>query len=83
MPAMDRWGYLELHTSLHPSSLSVVIARIADLGMRPAPKQIPTHPARPPAAAAEPRITAQREREILAEADALEARMHRLFEAMR
>lgn len=83
MPAMDQWGYLELHTSLHPSSLSVVIAQIADLGMRPAPKQIPMHPARPPAAADEPRITAQREREILAEADALEARMRRLFEAMR
>lgn len=83
MPSMDQHGYLELHTSLHPSSLFVVIAQIADLGMRPAPKQIPMHPARPPAAVAGPRITAQREREILAEADALEARMRRLFEAMR
>ena len=80
VPAMDRHGYLELHASLHPSSLSVVIARIADLGARAPAQQIPD--GRRLGRAASPTVSAARECEILAEADALNARMARIFSSL-
>lgn len=81
LPRLDRWGYLELHASLHPSSISVLIEQISALADLPVVEhvsegQVVRHD--PPT----PRISAEREREILAEADALNARMARIFSSL-
>ena len=81
VPALDRWGYLELHASLHPSSLSVIITRIADLAARPTAQYVPEG-RRETSLQRGPRISAEREHEILAEADALDARMKRLIASL-
>lgn len=83
MPAIDRWGYLEHHQSLHPSSISVMIRHITDLSRtklcEPA-TATPTMPENDNTPALH--LSADREAEILAEADAVQARMNRIFAAL-
>jgi hypothetical protein len=73
LPAIDRWGWIDCYTSMHPSSLSSVIRAMALLLDGPEPV---------PAAALELRptvehepITREEEERILARADELTARV--------
>lgn len=77
LPAIDRWGYVNTYSSLHPSSLSAVASAMATLleGPPPVPAPMPEPcPARPRRA-----VSGEEEAAILARADELNARVTRIL----
>lgn len=76
LPAIDRWGWVEPYSSLHPSSLSTLIGQLEllyDAPPEPADEPLP----QPPAAAS--RISPEEEASILARAYEINARVAALL----
>ncbi|GAB3252474.1 hypothetical protein [Arthrobacter pigmenti] len=72
LPAIDRWGYIDLYTSMHRSSLSILIQSIATVIATPAVRGRPPDPApKQPAR----HITPEEEKLILTRADELNTRI--------
>lgn len=71
LPAIDRWGWVDPYSSLHPSSLSVVLRAVDALLEGPAP--VPTPPPEPRAPAKE--ISEEEQERIFARADELTSRV--------
>lgn len=71
LPAIDRWGWMDPYSSLHPSSMSIVVRAIDALLDGPAP--VPT-PEPEPCAPVREFTDAERE-EVYARADELTARV--------
>ena len=78
LPAIDRWGYLDLYKSMHRSSLSMLIGTMPWL-LTAAPIDDPGRTRQPTASA--PHISPEREAEILARADELNARVSAVLAA--
>lgn len=77
LPAIDRWGYIDMYASMHRSSLSVLISAIATMIATPVvpgtpPEPAPKQPARD--------ITPEEEKLILARADELNSRITAILE---
>ncbi|WP_026820316.1 hypothetical protein [Arthrobacter castelli] len=71
LSAIDRWGYIDLYASMHPSSLSIMIGAIATMVTDPVvPNLCDAVPRRPVR-----HITAEEETVILNRADELNARI--------
>lgn len=76
LPGIDRWGHLELYGSLHPSSISVLVADLESLFHQPAPPPPPTTPDPDDDRAPTHRVFSDDEREqVFARADELNARI--------
>lgn len=79
MPAIDRWGYVQTHASLHVSSLSVVLTAIErELGAALTGSVQPHQPL--PVAPALRHITPTEEEAILRRADEINERIRRLLD---
>jgi hypothetical protein len=77
LPAIDRWGYIDPYSSMHPSSLSAVIRAMDALLEGPVPVPAPVLDPEPrPAVRA---ISPQEEEQILARADELTARVAKIL----
>lgn len=77
MPAIDRWGWVDPYSSMHPSSLSKLIKdleRLYDEPLRPDEEPPPSPPA------SIPKISPKKEAEILARADEVNARVTALLQ---
>lgn len=72
LPAIDRWGYLDLYTSMHRSSLSLLIGTMPWL-LEDAPIDQPKEIQQPTASV--PHISPEKEAEVFARADELNARV--------
>lgn len=73
LPAIDRWGYVNRYDSMHRSSLSVLVDSMSELLHAPRPAQVAPSPAVPPRR--EPELSLAEHDEILARADAANARL--------
>ena len=73
LPAVDRWGYIDPYSSMHPSSLSAVIRAMDALLEGPVPVAAPVLDPEPRTAARA--ISPEEEERILARADELTARV--------
>lgn len=73
LPAVDRWGYLDRYSSMHPSSLSAIVRAMNMLleGSAPAPAPVPE----PTAIRPRREISPEEEARIHARADELTARV--------
>lgn len=78
LPAVDRWGYVDTYSSMHPSSLSAVIRAMGLVleGPEPVPAPVPE----PCPDAPRRRISPEEEERILARADELSARVAEILE---
>ncbi|WP_092103768.1 hypothetical protein [Brevibacterium sandarakinum] len=76
LPAIDRWGWVDPYSSMHPSSLSTLIRQLELLYEAP-PKSMEEPLPRPPEAP--PKITPDEEAQILARADEINARVAALL----
>ena len=77
LPGIDRWGYIYQYSSMHRSSLSVVIAVMALLLDTPVPRPINSPPA--PELQTIRHMTPEEEASILARADELNKRVTALL----
>ena len=80
LPAIDRWGYVDPYSSMHRSSLSVVIQAISELLAAPDPAAVPTPLHDTPPLAVVRHVGAAEEARILARADEVNARNKRLLD---
>lgn len=71
LPAIDRWGWVDPYSSLHPSSLSVVVRAMVALLEGPAPVPTPDPEPRAPVK----RFSEAEREEIFARADELTSRV--------
>lgn len=76
LPAIDRWGYIEQYTSMHRSSLPVVIQDIVRLAQQAGPQRETSDPEPQPPVR---QVTPEEEAEILARADEVNARIEALL----
>lgn len=77
LPAIDRWGYIDPYSSMHPSSLSAIIRAMNALVEGPVPVPAPVPDPEPRTAARA--ISPQEEERILARADELTARVAKIL----
>ena len=76
LPAVDRWGWIDAHSSMHPSSLSAVISAMGVVLEGPAP--VPS-PLSEPLKASIREVTQEEAEQIFARADNVNARVARIL----
>ncbi len=80
LPAVDRWGWIDSYSSMHPSSLSAVISAMSLVLEGPEPVPAPVPQPRPIGQISPSRkISREEERRILARADELTARVAKIL----
>ncbi|MEU6263744.1 hypothetical protein [Saccharopolyspora shandongensis] len=74
LPAVDRWGWVDIYSSMHPSSLSTVISA-TDLMLKCGPTPVPAPAPEPRPIGPRREISREEEEKILARADELTVRV--------